>query len=63
MKIAVTGSAGFLGGHVARHLFAQGHEVKGIDLVGAHPVDFTKATPRTKPMLHQRASTTSRPLT
>lgn len=31
MKILVTGSAGFLGGHVARHLVGGGHEVKGFD--------------------------------
>ncbi len=31
MKILVTGSAGFLGGHVARYLVGGGHEVKGFD--------------------------------
>lgn len=46
MKIAVTGSGGFLGGHVARHLSASGHEVVPIDLLGPKPVDFTKATPK-----------------
>jgi UDP-glucose 4-epimerase len=31
MMILVTGAAGFLGGHVARHLAAVGHEVRGFD--------------------------------
>jgi UDP-glucose 4-epimerase len=31
MKILVTGAAGFLGGHVARHLAATGHNVRGFD--------------------------------
>lgn len=31
MKILVTGAAGFLGGSVARHLAAVGHEVRGFD--------------------------------
>ena len=31
MRILVTGAAGFLGGHVARHLVAVGHEVRGFD--------------------------------
>lgn len=46
MKFAVTGSSGFLGGHVARHLFSLGHEVKGIDLSGSPAIDFTTMTPR-----------------
>ena len=31
MKILVTGAAGFLGKHVARHLAATGHDVRGFD--------------------------------
>lgn len=30
MKILVTGASGFLGGHLCRHLRAQGHEVTGL---------------------------------
>jgi UDP-glucuronate 4-epimerase len=31
MKILVTGTAGFIGYHLARHLLTQGHEVVGLD--------------------------------
>jgi UDP-glucuronate 4-epimerase len=31
MRILVTGSAGFIGFHMARHLLADGHEVVGVD--------------------------------
>ncbi|MBT3287679.1 MAG: NAD-dependent epimerase/dehydratase family protein [Victivallales bacterium] len=31
MKIVITGTAGFIGFHLARHLLAEGHEVVGID--------------------------------
>lgn len=31
-RIVVTGSAGMLGGHLARHLVREGHEVLGVDL-------------------------------
>lgn len=31
MKVFITGIRGFIGSHLANHLLAQGHEVKGID--------------------------------
>lgn len=31
MRVLVTGSAGFIGFHLSRHLLAQGHEVLGVD--------------------------------
>lgn len=31
MRAVVTGSAGFIGGHLARHLVSEGHKVLGID--------------------------------
>jgi UDP-glucose 4-epimerase len=40
MKILVTGPAGFLGGHVARHLVASGHEVTGFDSAPAPDAGF-----------------------
>ena len=35
MKIIVTGSNGHLGGRIARHLKAEGHEITGFDLTAA----------------------------
>ncbi|RJL32212.1 NAD-dependent epimerase/dehydratase family protein [Bailinhaonella thermotolerans] len=39
MKVLVTGAAGFIGGHLAGHLVARGHEVLGLDSLhpAAHP--------------------------
>ena len=31
MKIFITGIAGFIGYHLARKLFSQGHDVSGLD--------------------------------
>ena len=37
MKIFITGIAGFLGGHIAKNLLEQGHEVSGCDnLIGGY---------------------------
>lgn len=43
MKTLVTGSAGFLGSHVAAALRARGHAVVGIDPRGAAPISFDDA--------------------
>lgn len=36
MRILVTGAAGFIGSHVAEHLAAQGHVVRGLDALTDH---------------------------
>ena len=40
MKILVTGATGFLGRHVARHLVAAGHEVRGFDQAPSPDTDY-----------------------
>ena len=43
MKIFITGIAGFLGGHIAKNLIVQRHEVSGCDnLIGGYIEMFLK---------------------
>jgi len=44
MRIVVTGAAGFLGGHVARHLVASGHEVRGFDQAKIQDTSYESVT-------------------
>ena len=49
MKILVTGTAGFIGFHLAKRLLERGDTVVGID--NTHPVKFAK-----RPLFHRGKS-------
>ena len=52
MKILVTGTAGFIGSHVAHHLLARGDEVIGLDNLNDY-YDITLKESRLR-RLHER---------
>lgn len=48
MRVAVTGSAGFIGRHLVARLRAEGHQVVGVDVTGDDPVDVLDLPALTK---------------
>ena len=32
MRVVITGSRGFIGGHIVKKLLSQGHQVRGVDI-------------------------------
>src|SRR5262245_53414600 len=57
MRWLITGSAGFIGYHVAAHLLKQGHQVAGVD--GMTPYYDVKLKKKRHALLHEMGSFTS----
>ena len=45
MKVVVTGAAGFIGSHLTDYLIAEGHTVRGIDVLWPGRGDFARVNP------------------
>ncbi|TLS53477.1 NAD-dependent epimerase/dehydratase family protein [Paenibacillus antri] len=54
MKIVITGAAGFIGSHLSEALLASGHDVTGVDQIGAHPAKFVKEDNLKEAIRHPR---------
>ena len=55
MKILVTGTAGFIGFHLANKLIKEGHEVIGLDIINDYyDINLKYARLKCKPVLQRK---------